>query len=727
MKNKTRNRRKSSTAIKKAWERLNVATARRPRLVILVAIIIFNLVLFFVSAGIISSFDLSGTEDMSFGKAAYYTITMIFDAGCIEQVIDEIGPDKVALAIVCLLLIFISMITFTGAVIGYLTNTISNFVDNATTGTRRLHVSDHMVILNWNSRASEIVNDLLYCDTRQTVVALVSAGREEVLKEIRERLAATVMQENKELRRRYENYPFIKRVFLTRLHRFKMTVTAVVREGDVFSSKQLHDICLEHAKTVIILGDDINNTVCRYGQRELQKERTKGNPQTIKSLMQVADITSAADSDDDQKIVVEITDDWTEEIVDKIIAYKRKGKEKKCNIVPVRVNRILGQLLSQFSIMPELNHAYTDLFSNKGATFFYQETPMQKEDDFIRSYLAGHRHAIPLTIMRQGDGENGFAYFSADSMRSLQRTTPIPESGFKVDLNLDYTMERKNVVILGHNSKCEYIMQGFQSFVNEWKDILHILVIDDEKHLETVNYYRDYSFVERCVVADIYDAETITAEIDKFAASNDEDTSVLILSDDEALNENLDENALANLICIQEIIAKKQAEDPSFDPQSIDVIVELIDPKHHDIVKNYSNNNVIISNRYISKMITQIGEKDALFDFYCDILSYDDANAGSFQSKEVYAKKVGRFFNTVPPKCTAAELIRAVYEASADPAQPESRRNPTLVLGYVRHSSSETRLENGRESKSVTLFENDQADVIVELDEKDKIIVFGNH
>ncbi len=699
--------------IKKLRERLSVARARRPSLVILGAIIVFNIFLGLFSAILISSFSLPGTEGMSFGKAAYYTITMILDAGCIDNVIRQIGRGNVVLAIICLAVIIVGMISFTGAVIGYITNTISNFIDNSQAGAHRLRVSGHVVILNWNSRASEIVNDLLYCDTKQTVVVLVSAGREEILKEIHERLVATVMQENQELRKKYETKPFFERLFLSRLHRFKMTVTAVVREGDVFSSKQLHDICLEHAKTVIILGDDINNTVCRYGQRELQSERSKGNPQTIKSLMQVADITAADYSDDEQKIVVEITDDWTEEIVDKIIAYKRRGSETKCNIVPVRVNRILGQLLSQFSIMPELNHAYTDLFSNKGATFYYQQSDRQDENEFIRTYLAEHRHAIPLTVMKNGDRFN--AYYSADSARSIQRAASIPASDFKADVNLRYTMERKNVVILGHNSKCDYIMRGFQSFVNEWSDILHILVIDDEKHLEKVNYYRAYPFVERCVVADIYDAATITGAIDAFASANDEDTSVLILSDDEALNENLDENALANLICIQEIITAKKDADPNFDEESIDVIVELIDPKHHDIVKHYSNNNVIISNRYISKMITQIGEKDALFDFYCDILSYDDAEAGSFESKEVYAKKVSRFFNTVPPKCTAAELIRAVYEATADPALPAELRNPTLVLGYVKHNGP------------VVLFENDQTDITVELDKKDKIIVFGSH
>ena len=56
-----------------------------------------------------------------------------------------------------LLAVLIGMITFTGAVIGYVTNYISNFIENSKSGARSLKVSRHTVILNWNSRASEIL------------------------------------------------------------------------------------------------------------------------------------------------------------------------------------------------------------------------------------------------------------------------------------------------------------------------------------------------------------------------------------------------------------------------------------------------------------------------------------------------------------------------------------------------------------------------------------------
>ena len=707
-------------------EWFSIQLAKNPGRIVLFAIFLFNILFFIISAAIISGFHLSGTEQMGFFKAAYYTVTMILDAGCIQFVIEDIGTSGAAIAIVCLVIIIIGMISFTGAVIGYVTNTISSFISNSNSGSRRLRISNHLVILNWNSRASEIINDLLYCKGKQKVVVLVEGRKQEILKEIDERLSDTIHRENEAIYKRCQagEYGFFKRMKVYRKEKMKNNITVIVREGDVFSSKQLHDISLEAARSVVILGNDINNTACKFEQKERLDEASKGNAQTVKTLMQVSDITSDANSADNQRIIVEISDDWTWEIVQKIIEHKQV--KAKCNIVPIRVNRILGQILSQFSLMPELNLAYKELFSNKGATFCDEERNVEDDKAYITEYLGSHKHAIPLTSMEVDSIEDNkktkYFFYSAASQKAIEKTGSISESDYTVKINHDYWIEKKNVIILGHNSKCKDIMQGFCAFRNEWNytdsddEILQIIVIDDQQSLEKLNYYNDYPFVIKKVAASIYDKDLICSTIEEFVDANEEDTSVLILSDDSALNEDIDANALANLVYVQEIISKKIAADPEgFDPESIDVIVEIINPKHHDIVSSYSVNNVVISNRYISKMITQIGEKDAIFDFYTDILTYDDEDAGGYESKEVYTKKVSSFFEELPEECTEEEFIRAVWRSSIDPSVPEEKQFPTVALGYVKPGGK------------VRLFDGDQSASRVRLGIRDKVIVFTNH
>ncbi len=694
-------------------EWFSLQRVKNPEKMILTVILLFNIGFILFASFVISALSLDGTEQMGFLEAAFCTLTMILDPGCIEFVVADIGQAGVVITIFCLLVVIIGMISFTGSVIGYVTNYISSFIENANTGKRRLKLHDHTVILNWNSRATEIINDMLYCEDKQKVVVLVQSRKNEIEEEIEERLSDTIERENIAIEEKYESLPLIQRKIAIHKANLKKKLTVIVREGDVFSSKQLNDISLSKARSVIILGNDINNTICKFEHKDRIEESSRGNSQTIKTLMQVSDITADEKSADNQNIVVEISDEWTLDIVNKIIAAKQV--DGKCNIVPVKVNDVLGQLLSQFCLMPELNAAYTELFSNKGAEFHSEHHAYEDEISFINKYLEKHNHALPITVTKKGD--ESFAFYVADLENDIHRKTDVEPLNYSVSLKKDYWLEKRNVIILGHNSKCKHIMAGFASFSKEWKqgdeEIVRIVVIDDKKSLEKLNYYKEYPFVIKTVEADIYDKDIICSTIDEIVEQN-EDTSVLILSDDSALNEDIDARALANLVYVRDIVDNKVRNNPDFDVESVDVIVEIINPKHHDIVNSYSVNNVVISNRYISKMITQISKFEALFDFYNEILTYDENPDQGYSSKEIYIKKVKRYFDEIPKKTTADQLVRAIYNASID-GEKMGLVNPTIAIGYVKPGGV------------IDIFSGDLTEIEVDLTDRDKLILFTAH
>lgn len=197
--------------------------------------------------------------------------------------------------------------------------------------------------------------------------------------------------------------------------------------------------------------------------------------------------------------------------------------------------------------------------------------------------------------------------------------------------------------------------------------------------------------------------------INGFVDISEDDTSILILSDDRVDREDLDASVLIYLIYVYDCISQRIANDPSFDKNRIDVIVEIQDPKNYDIVSNYSINNIVISNRYISKMIGQISTKEAIYYFYDDILTYDDANDIDFSSNELYIKPVCDFLLEFPETCTAAQLIRAIYDATPD-------NNKAILLGYIPE-----------ETQKINLFYGNQDDISVHLTAKDKLVIFSNH
>lgn len=694
---------------KKIKERVSVFVVKQPSLAILMAILILNIVLFAAAASIISWLAPDTLLHSGFWDSVYYTITMILDAGCIDNVIADIGEASVALIIVCLLTVLLGMITFTGAVIGYVTNYISSFIENSKSGSRALIASGHTVILNWNTRASEIINDLLYTGKRETVVVLSNQDANTIEQEINERLSASLKNDQAAVREACAGMPPLRRAVYAWKHRPRNRVTVIVREGETYSTKQLKDISISQAGSIILLTREVQNELCRYGHLERQEDLKRGNSNTIKTLVQVAEMTSSDESSDHQTIIVEIEDDWTAALVERIIVHKERLE--KCHIIPVHVNRVLGQILSQFSIMPELNTVYSELFSNRGAEFFFKPQPWEEDvDRATEQYMLTHRHAIPLTVMETASGNHAYSVAGCDD--DCERACEPDAPSFTVKLNERYQMLPRNIVIIGHNSKCRDIMSGFSAFRGEHNhrdgEILNITVIDNQKSLERLDNYRAYPYVTKTVAADVYDADLIKGAIEAAIDSHTGDTSLLILSDDYTTAEDVDSAALTYLIYVQDIIFDRQQRDPAFDRDSIDVVVEILNPKNYDVVHNFSVDNVVISNRYISKMVTQIGRKQALFEFYSDILTYDDESSTEYRSKELYVKEAAHFFRELPGRCTARELIWSVFQAS--PAN-----NKTIVLGYTS--------PGGR----MVLFAGDQNEIEVELTAKDKLIVFSSH
>ena len=166
-------------------EWFSIKVSQQPGQVVLFAILVFNLLFFLVGALVIMI--LAGQNEMSFFEALYCTITMILDAGCIEAVVGDVGAAGYLIPIICIGIVIIGMITFSGAVIGYVTNYISGFIENSNSGNTSINVSEHVIILNWNSRASEIINDFLYAEHDQIIVVLSDMDKDEITREVGEK------------------------------------------------------------------------------------------------------------------------------------------------------------------------------------------------------------------------------------------------------------------------------------------------------------------------------------------------------------------------------------------------------------------------------------------------------------------------------------------------------------------------------------------------------------
>lgn len=695
------------------WE--SVKFSRKPHSMMLILILVVNVIVLLIAAWVVSALAISDNKGMGFFPAVYHTFTMILDAGCINDVITNLEGANLILIIFCLIVIVICMITFTGALIGYATNVVSNLIENANANSIKLRISGHVAVLGWNTRASEIINDLLYCKEKQKVVVLSDSDREEILQEVNERLNDTIERENEELEELVRQMPWIKKFFYLRKHKLRNNVAVIVREGDVFSAVHLNNIQLDRAKAIIILGKDLRSAI-REGL-DSEEETEKGDSRTIKTLIQVVEIASNIKSADNQKVVVEIENEWTADLVDRII--RAKPNLGKCRVVPFQVHTVMGQLLSQFSLMPELNKVYSSLFSNKGTSFFARPTPYQDSSiDFAENYLNTHRRALPLLFIKDEMTREVFFYYMSDSDRDIDIASPKATDTCTLGLNRNYWLPEKHVLILGSNSKISNVMDGYENFCKEWTNpehpqIVHITIVDEEENLRRANYYQQYRFIEECVPARIIEREKIADIIKNFVYAHPENSSILILSDDTVPDDDIDAKMMTFLIYAKDVISRARVNkrDVTF---NVDIIAEVLDPRHVDLVRSYDVDNVVISNRYISKMVTQISEDFARYSLYADIMDYDEMETVEYDGIEIYIKKAGEYFSELPPKNTPVDtVIRSVYEASR--RFWGSELDFAMLLGYIDTRGKVTLFGGARDQQTVT------------LTAEDKLIVFSNH
>ena len=102
--------------IKKLREKISLAVIKNPRGMILATIIVINIVILILSSFVIFMFMRETFGNVGYWKTVYYTLGMILDAGFMENVVSDVGSTSIILVIICLLVINIGSITFTGAV-----------------------------------------------------------------------------------------------------------------------------------------------------------------------------------------------------------------------------------------------------------------------------------------------------------------------------------------------------------------------------------------------------------------------------------------------------------------------------------------------------------------------------------------------------------------------------------------------------------------------------------
>ena len=381
----------------------------------------------------------------------------------------------------------------------------------------------------------------------------------------------------------------------------KKHLNIFVKNGSPSSRKALKEINIDKAEAVAILGAS-----------SWLNDADQNDSISFKILMSVVSLTKNAN------IVIETDDqDVTKNIHDLMEA---SSELKNARISIFSRNTIVGHVLAKTAINADYPDLYYSLLSFRNGSFYAIDSPMSVEE-------ALNRYSNCLPAFRyQSANEKEYLFINAEkenyihaSLFSKKRMATAP---FKKSLNkASFTL-----YVLGQNDRSKAIQKAVSKH-NELKEgnvNLKILPGDSD----------------------------ITALLEDISKAKGK-KKILILSDNNANEENIDNNVFLALIKIK---ANKELS------KDIEVFAEIFESSNRFALEALNISGVIIANQMVAVYMTQLLCHREAHKLYEDLLMPDCNSNLTFeirQAKELLDIKDGQLeFNS------RGDFITALYAAS---------------------------------------------------------------
>jgi len=410
-------------------------------------------------------------------------------------------------------------------------------------------------------------------------------------------------------------------------------VRLLVKQGNPLLKSELEDISIEHAKAILVMNKDTKK----------DDDLFHSDMNVIKIILGLAEFTFLK-----KATVVSEVKHYESKLRIESLKSLIKGFSDVL-VLPICFDRRLGQIMAQTILDNKMDDIYLSLFSFQGAEVYLLEN--HAFDDC----LLHHSHMIPL------EERGSDLYVLAEHLTdTFKRSSDLFET--KV-LKSKKWLEKKHtpIYIVGHNNKLQFLMQSFDEYekLYQQKYPLHIW---DEK------------------------------EIDHMIAmlnANQDEATILLLSNENALEDAMDTNVLGTLIDIQ-----SQLKNPN-----IHVIVELLEPKNSRLIQDFRIEKTIISNKIISLLLSKLALFPETADFYDQLLTISPSKDG----KDDYAITVKRadesFDESFPLRFSSKkQLISSAYV---------SKEKEAILIGFFRNEQLTLFSGNLHVEEPVLVLEND--------------------
>lgn len=595
---------KLKARIRRARSAVSIKTYKRPTVFVILLMVFINIVILCIAAVIALLIDDSytGFIDAFANGSLKWLLTP-------NAVLDIENPNTLFLAATVLV---VGMVLFSGTIIALTTNLIKDYFQKKKSGSGKIFLSNHIVILNWNNKVPELVADLLNVeDENVTLMILADVEKDYAEKQIFNAVYK-MGKRSKEL----------------------CNLNVLVKNGDPLIASDLSDISIEGAITVIIMN--------KGSYEEVANGMSKSDLNVIKTILNIGRIQF----EHNPPIVAEIKRIETKE---KILTMARVVKTlHNHTILPICFDRRLGQIIAQTIIHNLMEDVYLSLFSFEGSEVYCLKNTT------VEDCLKNNSDAVPLAQKK-----NDLFVLSLDNKAMFHTSSCELETRHLKTLHFQETTNQE-VYLIGRNNKLEFIQEAF----NEYKELYHT------------------EFSSKWICDD--EIESFVDEINK----SHNPVTIVLLSDENQKDDSLDANVINNLIFLEGKIVRKD----------INIIVELLDPKNDNIIKDFNIKNTIISNKIISLLLSKLALIEDTGPFYESLLTFSIEDNENDQ--EIVIKLASKLFEESFPLVfpNKKSFIVSTYE---------SFHQKMIPFGYFRDNVLYTLSEELHKAEEFTILDTD--------------------
>lgn len=541
-----------------------------------------------------------------FWQHIWLTFLQIIDPGAIMEDTDATFLMKISAIITT----FLGIVIFS-MLIAFITTKFEDVIYNFRKGRSRVIESGHTLILGWNERVIDIIDELILANESERsacIVILADMDKEEMDDVIHKALPDT------------------------------KTTRIVTREGVTSSLNELERVNIKEAKSVIILAD--------CAETDSDNEKKMSDNRVIKSILA---IIAAQDGENRLNIAAEIFYENNRKLLETFDSDL---------IVSINSGEILGKALVQTSLTSGLEMVFSEILSfDGGEVYFYQSDWKGK-----RFYELAYHFAdgIPMGIAK-ADGRVFLRPDEDPVMESDDEILILAEDDSTIEFkdtklyspnNFPYTYKQnektpKRELILGWHRIGRVIINEYADYLAEGS-VIDVMADDPDNRVDgEVSVFRkkhpnlNINFINSNPMS----REHLEA-INPFSYDN-----LIILSQDErnANPEKNDSDTLVILLLLRRIFADSGSKD-----KKTKIITQVLNSDNQDLIHQSNVDDFIISNKMISMIFAQLSEQPRILKLYRELFQ----EGGS----EIYLKPAYYYFDELPIDATFADIMHAVHK-----------------------------------------------------------------